>query len=312
MRVLITSPLRADVFGRFLPADLEVDLETLEERTEDGLVAAAPGCEVLVADWLFQVPVSARVVERLDACRLIQQPSAGFQLIDLGAAAARGIPVANAPGNSVAVAEWTVMAIISLLRRAAEADRRMREGEWPTGELSRELTELAGKTVGIVGFGRIGREVAKRLAGFDCEVIAYDLVHEVITIDSMPYVELAELLARSDAVTIHVPLTPETRHLVDPLAIKKGAVLVNAARGGVVDEGAVIAALDQGHLRGVALDVFDEEPLAADAAIRRHPLVLLSPHLAGVTRESGRRLIEMTAANVTRALRGEPLEWLVQ
>ena len=104
MRVLLSSPLRADVFRRFLPDDLEASVETLDDRTEDGLVDAAPGADVLVADWLFQVPISARVVDQLDVCRLIQQPSAGFQLIDLTAAASRGIPVANAPGNAVAVA----------------------------------------------------------------------------------------------------------------------------------------------------------------------------------------------------------------
>jgi len=308
MRVLLSSPLRADVFRRFLPDDLEASVETLDDRTEDGLVDAAPGADVLVADWLFQVPISARVVDQLDVCRLIQQPSAGFQLIDLTAAASRGIPVANAPGNAVAVAEWTVMAVIALLRRAVEADRLMREGEWPAGEFSRDLTEVAGKTVGIVGFGRIGREVAKRLEAFACTVLAYD----VVTSEGMPFVELPDLLARSDAVTVHVPLTEATLHLIDPFALKRGAVLINAARGGVVDEGAVVAALDDGHLRGAALDVFAEEPLPGDAAIRRHPLILLSSHLAGVTRESGRRILEMTAANVTRALRGEPLDWLVQ
>jgi phosphoglycerate dehydrogenase-like enzyme len=306
-RVLISSPLPADAFRRFLPDGLEVELETLADRTEAGLAAAAPGADVLVADWLFQVPVSARVVEGLDSCRLIQQPSAGFQLIDLEAAARRGIPVANAPGNDVAVAEWAVMAVIALLRRAFEADRRMRQGEWPTPELARGSAELAGKVVGIVGYGRIGRQVARRLAAFDCEVLAYDVVRA----DGMPFAELADLLARADAVTVHVPLTRGTRHLVDPFAMKQGAVLVNAARGGVVDEGAIVAALDQGHLKGAALDVFDEEPLPPEAPIRANPLVVLSPHAAGVTRESGRRIIQMTADNVARVLSGEPPHWLV-
>ncbi len=306
-KVLITSPLRADVFRRFLPDDLDVDLETLEERSEDGFVAAAPGARVVIADWLFQVPVSARVIDALDDCILIQQPSAGYQLIDLEAAAKRGIPVANAPGNTVAVAEWSVMAVIALLRKTLVADRRMREGEWPGGDFVREIVELAGKTVGIVGYGRIGREVAKRLGAFDCEILAFDLVRS----DGMPYVELAELLDRSDAVTVHVPLTMDTLGLIDPFAMKQGSVLVNAARGGIVDEDALVAALDQGHLRGAALDVFAEEPLPPDAAIRHHEMIMLSSHLAGVTRESGRRLIEYTASNVARALRGEPLEWLV-
>src|SRR2546423_10717731 len=117
-KVLVTSPMPADVFRRFLPDDIDVDVETLSDRTEQGLVEAAAGADVLVADWLFQVPVSARVIDRLDGCRLIQQPSAGYQLFDLEAAAGKGIPVANAPGNDVAVAEWTVMAIIAVLRKA--------------------------------------------------------------------------------------------------------------------------------------------------------------------------------------------------
>lgn len=297
----------AAAFRRFLPDDLACDIETLEDRTEEFLLKVAAGADVLVADWLFQVPVSARVVDELRGCLLIQQPSAGFQLIDLEAAAARGIPVANAPGNDVAVAEWTVMAIIALLRRAAEADRRMRAGEWLGPEFTRELYELAGKTVGIVGFGRIGRHVARRLQAFECEVIAYD----VVPADDMALTPLEELLARSDVVTVHVPLTPETRHLVDPSAMKPGSLLVNAARGGVVDEGAIVTALDQGRLRGAALDVFDQEPLPHDAPIRTNPLILLSSHTAGVTRESGRRILEMAGANVARALRGEPLQWLV-
>jgi D-3-phosphoglycerate dehydrogenase len=307
-RVLITAPLPADVFRRFLPPGVEADVETLADRTEHGLLDALDTpVDVLVADWLFQVPVSAQVIKKLTGCRLIQQPSAGYQLIDLEAAAAAGIPVANAPGNDVAVAEWAVMAIIALLRRAFEADRRMRRGEWQDRNLQREIMELAGKTVGIVGYGRIGRHVHRRLAAFDCEVLAND----ILDIEGMPACPLPELLARSDAVTVHVPLTTRTRHLVDPFAMKAGAVLVNAARGGVVDEGALVAALDDGHLRGAALDVYDQEPLHRDAPIRTNPLVILSPHLAGVTRESGRRILEMTGQNVARALRGEAPQWLV-
>jgi D-3-phosphoglycerate dehydrogenase len=298
-----------EVFRRFLPADMPegVEVETLATRTEAGLVEAAPGTHVLIADWQFHVPVSRAVIERLDGCRLIQQPSAGYQLIDLATAARAGIPVANAPGNSVAVAEWAVMAIIALMRQALRADRSMRKGEWPAGEFTRELTELAGKTVGIVGYGRIGREVARRLEAWDCTILAYD----VVAATDRPWAPLRELLAQSDAVTVHVPLTPQTRHLIDPFAMKAGAVLVNAARGGVVDEGAVVAALDQGHLKGAALDVFDREPLDREAPIRTNPLILLSPHAAGVTRESGRRILQMTADNVARVLRGEAPQWLV-
>src|SRR5207249_4945576 len=131
-----------------------------------------------------------------------------YQLIDVAAAAKARIPVANAPGNSVAVAEWTVMAIIALLRQALHADRAMRKGQWLGPEFTRELVELEGKTVGIVGYGRIGRQVAKRLAPFECRILAYDIVRT----DDMPFCPLPELLAQSDAVTIHVPLNEGTRH----------------------------------------------------------------------------------------------------
>jgi phosphoglycerate dehydrogenase-like enzyme len=273
------------------------------ELTYDGDLAAA---DHVIGDWRHAERLGADRLAGATRCLCIFQPAAGVDEIDLDAAAALGIPVTNAPGaNDVAVAEWTVMAILALLKDALRHHLGILDGRWDMAAPG--VHELAGRTVGIVGVGRIGLAVARRLAAFEPGRLLYADVRPAPGGLGLERVELEDLLAASDAVTLHVPLLPATRGLVDArrlARIKPGAVLVNAARGPVVDEAALVAALDAGRLRAAALDVFCEEPLPAGHPLRARPDVLLSPHLAGSTAEARRRMLAAALRNLDRVLRG--------
>ncbi len=234
----------------------------------------------------------------------------GLDNIDVEACRARGIEVYPATGaNDLSVAEYVLTAALVLLRGAWFASAQVIAGEWPR---QRSMgRELAGQQLGLIGYGAIARETAARaralgmrIAGFD-PYLADD--HPAwATTQKMP---LAELLASSDVVSLHVPLTQETRHLIDAAALatmKRDAILINAARGGVVDERALVAALRAGRLGGAALDVFEQEPVDAEYGQRFAgiPNLLLTPHIAGVTLESNMRVSAVTAARVAARLQG--------
>lgn len=251
---------------------------------------------------------SATTVDRalLDAAprlRVVGRAGVGVDNIDLAAATERGIPVLNAPaGNTVSAAELTLALILSLARRVAEADASVRGGRWERSRFAG--IELRGKTLGLVGAGRIGGEVARRAQAFGMETVAHDpyLTEERAEEIGVERVELQELLERSDVVTLHVPLTASTRGLIgrEELArMKAGAFVVNAARGGVVDEEALAEALAEGRIAGAALDVYDREPLPEDSPLRGCPNVLLTPHLGASTAEAQ----ELVAEEIARAVR---------
>ena len=275
--------------------------------------AALAGADYVIGDWTHQRMLDAAALDRAERCLAIFQPTAGVQSIDLDHAAALEIPVANAPGaNARAVAEWTVMAILALLKVVWRHHSGVLAGEWKMVEAARTgVFELGDRTVGIVGFGTIGQGVASRLAGFELNRLVYaDEVAAAPDVErrlGVERVDLDELLSLSDAVTLHVPLAESTRGLIDArrlALLPRGAVLVNAARGAVVDEPALCDALASGHLRGAALDVFEREPLPADDPLRRLDNVLFSPHLAGSTNEARERMISMTLRNLDGVLRG--------
>ncbi|HLH69507.1 MAG TPA: 2-hydroxyacid dehydrogenase [Candidatus Dormibacteraeota bacterium] len=260
--------------------------------------------DLVLGDKRHRHRLDRSVLAIMSRCRLIQQPAAGFDTIDHRAAAELGIPVANAAGyNRDSVADWTIMAILTLVRRGAEADRRMRRGEWPPSELcGRELGAL---TVGIVGLGNTGGAVAARLRAFGCRILFADPIPR--SLPGAEPVSLDRLLAEADVVTVHVPLDEGTRGLLnsDRLGrMRPGALLVNASRGPVVDEPALVQALETGHLGGAALDVFEEEPLAPNSPLRRLENVFLTPHIAGLTQEAEDRLLEVCGANLRRVLEG--------
>jgi len=238
-------------------------------------------------------------------CLLIQMPAVGYDVIDDRAAAEFGIAVANAAGyNRDAVADWTVMAILNLIRRGSWGDRRLRDGTWPKPEMmGRELGAL---TVGIVGLGNVGSAVATRLLAFGSRVLYADVVEKSFA--GVERVSLEDLLELADVVSVHVPLNEETHHLIEAEALArmaKGAYLINASRGPAVDENALVAALESGHLGGAGLDVFEQEPTPTNNPLRRMENVFLSPHVGGATLEAEARALEVVRDNLVRVLDGE-------
>jgi glyoxylate reductase len=227
----------------------------------------------------------------------------GVDNVDVEAASARGIPVGNTPDVLTdSTADLAVALMLGIGRRLVEGDAYVRRGEWSTWEpdllLGRDLFQA---TVGIIGFGRIGQAVARRLSGFECEV-----VHT----SRSGGVALEELLERSDFVSVHTPLTPETRGLIDAAALarmKPTAYLVNTARGPVVDTDALISALGDGEIAGAALDVTDPEPLPADHPLLDVPNLLVLPHLGSATHATREQMADMAVDNLLAGLRGEPM-----
>lgn len=233
--------------------------------------------------------VTADVLPGPTRLKVIGRAGTGVDNIDLDAATRAGVVVMNTPGgNSVAAAELTLAHLLSLARNVSPAHRELREGEWQRKKYMG--VEIAGKTLGVIGLGRIGREVARGAAGLRMQVVGYDPFVSSTMAEGMGLrvVDLDTLLAESDFVSIHVPKTDETRHLIDGAAIAKmkpGARLINCARGGLVDEAALLAALEEGRLAGAALDVYEEEP-PTDLGLVRHDAVVATPHLGASTREA--------------------------
>jgi D-3-phosphoglycerate dehydrogenase len=261
--------------------------------------------ELVIADKRHKHRLPRAVLQRMTSCLLIQMPAVGFDVIDHLAAAEFEIAVANSAGyNRDGVADWTMMAILNLVRRGAWGDRRLREGGWPKPEMMGH--ELAALTVGIVGLGNVGTALATRLLAFGARVLYADIDEKRFAgIERVPF---AGLLERADVVSVHVPLDQTTHHLINAEALKrmrKGALLVNASRGPVVDEEALIAALAMGHLGGAGLDVFEQEPTPTDNPLRHMENVFFSPHVAGFTAEAEARALEMVRDNLTRVLDGE-------
>ena len=301
--------------------------DQLPKRSVD-MLRGAPGAAVvervgltedqllpLVAEidaWVVRsaTKVTRRLLEAAPRLRWVGRAGAGLDTIDVVAAKERGVEVMNVPGaNSIAVAELVFGLLLALFRRLPEADASLRRGEWLKSKLMGR--ELRGKTIGIVGMGKIGREVARRAAAFDMRCLGHDplVPAEAIRAAGAEPVGLRELLAQSDVVSLHVPVTAETKNLLDAGAIagmKPGSVLVNAARGGLVDEPALAEALRSGHLAGAALDVFATEPPGMSPLLSLANVVA-SPHLGASTREAqeacgdeiARMLLERMAAAAT-------------
>ena len=253
--------------------------------------------------------VRGALLEAAAALRVIGRLGVGLDNIDMAACEARGIAVCPATGaNNVSVAEYVVTTMTTLLRSPAYGvTEAVLAGDWPrTNAIGREGS---GKVLGLVGFGAIGRDVARRAAPLGVSVTAYD---PFVSVDD-PAWAMAEsrsfdtLIANSDVISVHVPLTQETHHLLDAPAIakmKKGAIVINAARGGVIDEEALANALKESRLSGAALDVFETEPVTAESGshLANVPNLILTPHIAGLTDEANLRTSELTAANVRRVL----------
>lgn len=312
-------PLPAEIVRGFFPDDVDIDVVDVEPRTEDAAAEAVVDADIVVGDYEFKLPVSAKVIDAMTRCRLIQQPSAGYQQIDVDAARANGIPVASVGGaNAVAVAEHTIMSALALMKQMVWVDAEVRGGRWPQMDVAaRGHFELAGKTWGIVGFGRIGKEVARRLHGWDVNILYFDVVKADAEIEDalgVAFAEVDDLLEASDVVSLHAPLTDQTHHLVDAQAfdrMKTSAYLVNVARGELIDEDALVEALREQKIHAAALDVFKDEPPPAGHPLTKLDNVLLSPHTAGTPQEARSRIIDAARENLARVVHGEPPLYVV-
>ncbi len=280
--------------------------------TADELRAALPAYHALVVR--SRTKVTAKVVEAGTNLKVIGRAGVGVDNIDVAAAIARGITVVNSPlAASVAVAEHTLGLMLALARNIPIADALMKQGKWEKNAFVG--SELSGKTLGLLGIGRIGAEVAKRAEAFGITVLAYDpyLTAEEIRARRAVPVAFDEVIAKSDYLSLHLPLAMETRGLIgaSQLAMmKKGARLICAARGGVVDEDALRVALDSGALAGAALDVFAAEP-PAPGSIATHPKVIATPHVGAQTAEAQSAAGLMIAEEVLAVLQGQEPRWRV-
>jgi len=294
-----------------LKRDFDVHYDpTLVDRPEE-LISRAAGVDALIVR--NRTLVRGALLEALGSVRVIGRLGVGLDNIDVEAAQARGIRVIPATdANARSVAEYVIATSFILLRRAYLASASVAAGKWPLTALS-DGRELGGKTLGLVGFGSIGRLTAQLAQALGLTVIAHD---PGIAVDDPVWGATAvaprtldALLAEADILSLHLPLLPSTRSLIDAERLarfKPGAILINTARGGIVDEVALAAALKAGRIAGAALDVFDEEPLAAISPLADAPNLILTPHIAGVSRESNQRVSALIAAEVAKALKENP------
>jgi phosphoglycerate dehydrogenase-like enzyme len=301
VRLLALPPLPHELL-QTLFGDLRLELVVPEPRTQQAVDALLPEVDLVLGDWTPQLrvgPPGPRVC-------FVQQPSAGVDGIDLDACSAAGVPVSNCAGaNSVSVAEWCLSATFALLRKTLEADTAVRRGDWPQTSLGGR--ELRGLKVGIVGMGAIGRTAAELYQAVGCTVVHWSRREHPDA--PVPRESLEQLAATCDVVVVVIALGDETRGLVDAAflgAMKQGAMLVNGARGEVVDEKALVAALAEGRITA-ATDVFSVEPLPDDSELRTAPGLLLSPHMAGSTVEAAMRIVGQAKANLVRVLDGLPV-----
>lgn len=271
-----------------------------------------------IAGVFMDSPVSAEVIAALPNLKFVATLSTGFDHIDLAAAATRGIPVSSVPAyGENTVAEFAFALLLALSRKIREASARVKDEMKYTTE---GLTgfDLAGKTLGIVGTGRIGKHAVRMGKGFGMKIIAYDVFHDDAFAAEMgfPYVSLEELLAQSDVITIHCPYLPSTHHLINQQNIglaKKSAYLINTARGAIVETAAVVAALKSGQLGGAGLDVLEEEAamkegdMGTDRELVMMPNVIVTPHNAFNTHEAFLRILDTTIDNIVAFVNGAPI-----
>ncbi len=259
---------------------------------------------------VLEEPVPAAVIAELARCRVISRFGIGVDTIDVEAATAAGIYVANVPDASTEdVSDHALGLLLSLARDLFTYDRGARSGNWSMAAIPREIRRLRGRTLGLVGFGRIGRSLCAKAKALGLEVLAYDphVPTDAIAESGARPVELAELLKVSDFVSLHAPVIPETRHLIgaDELAsMQPSAFLINVSRGGLVDQAALVGALERGELAGAALDVLETEPPPPDDPILTAPGVLLTPHVAHYSTESFDAVRDRAIENIVRVLSG--------
>lgn len=306
MRIVICEFMDSDAVAQ-LTARFDVCYDkALVDRPDDLARELADADALIVRN---RTSVDATLLARAPRLRVVGRLGVGLDNIDMDACAARGIDVIPATGaNALAVAEYVIATAMLLLRGAYLATSDVAAGDWPRAALSNGR-EMAGKTIGLIGFGGIGRLTGRLARALGMQAIGFDPqvppAAPIWTDDETLPCTLTDVISQADVVSLHVPLIPATRNLIDAARIatmKAEAILINTARGGVVDETAVAAALRARKLAGAALDVFEREPLPAGSPLAGCPNLVLTPHIAGLTRESNRRVSELVAAKVAAAL----------
>jgi len=294
--------------------DLLSSVELIDKKgiSPDDLLDVIPEMDAVIVRG--RTKITETVLGKAEKLKVVGRMGVGVDNIDLKAAEAHGVTVVNAPvATTVSVAELTIGMMLSLIREIPKADCGMKAGEW----LKKELvgTELYQKTLGVIGYGNIGQAVGVRALAFGMNVIAYDLnlsMEEVQSTGAEP-VSYEELLERADIITMHLPLNETTKYIISGETIKKmkdGVVIICAARGGVIEESALLAALDSGKVAGAALDVFESEP-PGDNPLPKHPKVVATPHIGAQTKEAQLRAGHDIVSEVLAALDDKPLRWRV-
>lgn len=308
-RILVSDGLAEDGLARLGEA---AEVSEQPKINAEQLLAEIGKYEALIVR--SRTKVTAQVLAAGVRLKVVGRAGVGVDNIDVESAVARGVVVVNSPlAATLAVAEHTLALMLALARAVPQADAALKRGEWlKTGLMG---AELSGKTLGLVGVGRIGQAVAERARAFGMTVVAYDpyLAPEEIRARSAEPATLDDLLAQSDFISTHSPLSADTRGMINASAIarmKPGVRLIAAARGGLIDEVAVLAALNEGHVAGAAFDVFADEPPGLTPLVA-HPRVVCTPHIGAQTHEAQRRASVEIAAEVLAALHGKPLRWQV-
>ena len=321
LKVLILSPMPEGLIRLFFAESMEkykieADFKTISEPGSPELIDELRRADIVIGDYTFRIPITAEMVGSMSKVKLIAQPSTGYDHIDLAACRRKGIPVTNIGGaNSVSVAEHTLTMALVLLKRIGYAHRRITEGAWVQEELLNIAAEVHGKTWGVIGMGRIGKEVTARAKTMGANVVYTDIARLPEPDEQrlgVTFLPLQRLLAESDVVSIHVPLTDKTRGMMGEKEfrlMKSYAVFVNVSRGELTDEGALARAVTQGWIGGAGVDVFTTEPIAQDnpllVAARDGANVVLTPHMAGATNDARLRIIQTTVDNVVRVAVGQ-------
>jgi len=321
MKVLVLSPLPEGVIRSLFAENLakyklEASFVTINEYDVDALKRELKDTDIVLGDYTFKIPITAEMCDAMTKVKLIQQPSTGYDHIDIRACAQKGIPVANIGGaNAISVAEHTVALGLLLLKRITYAHQKMLEGNWTQGELLNVAADLSGKTWGLVGLGRIGREVATRAQAFGAHIVYYDvkrLPEDEETKLGYSFRQLQKLLSESDLVSIHVPLTHETEQMIGERELRmmrSTSVFINPSRGELTDEEALAKAVREGWIGGAGIDVFSKEPPDITnpliSAAKEGLNIVLTPHIAGATSDARMRIIRVTVENVLRVMLGQ-------
>jgi D-3-phosphoglycerate dehydrogenase len=312
--VMVTKPLHLDALRRL---EQEVEVLTPFDASRDEIVVLLAGVHGVVLGGVFHMGPQA--LDRAPVLEVVGRHGVGLDNVDITAANERRIPVTYTPyGPTQSTAEHALLLILATARRLAQLDRAVRSGNWQIRDRLEVMgRELQGMSLGVVGFGRIGQ----RLSGMcrdalHMEVRVYDPYVDAETVVAWggePVADLVELAGQVDVLSVHAPLTAQTRGLISRdviRALKPGAILVNTSRGPLVDEGALVEALEDGHLGGAGIDVYDPQPPAPDHPLYGFEQVVLTPHVASFTREGRRRMGLTVVEDVLRALRGERPEYL--